>query len=136
MSSNQARDPWADALPQLISGDRRSKVRFPLDLPVRYQTLGRSASAGKGWVVNMSSGGLLVAYQQEVPVGSRMELNIEWPSMLDGRIPLQLVTLGRVVRCETSTFAVALARPQFRTVSRAGRSGVIPIDFAKKTAKA
>ena len=132
MSSNQARDPWADAFPQLISGDRRSKVRFPLDLPVRYQTLGRHASTGTGLVVNMSSGGLLVAYHREVPVGSRMELNIEWPSKLDGRIALQLVTLGRVVRCETSTFAVMLARPQFRTISRAGRSAVTPIDFAKK----
>jgi hypothetical protein len=77
-----------------------------------------------GWVVNMSSGGVLVAYHHQIRAGTRMELNIEWPSLLDGQVPLKLVAIGKVVRCGTSTFAMALGRYQFRT----SRRTVVPID--------
>jgi hypothetical protein len=107
-----------------LGTENRSKVRFPLELPVRYRSLGRRrAFAGTGWVVNISSGGVLVACRHEIRAGSRLELNIEWPFLLDGRTPLQLVTLGRVLRSETSTFAAVLDRYQFQTARRT----VVPI---------
>ena len=68
-------------------------------------------------MVNMSSSGVLVTYPHEISVGTRMELNIEWPSRLDGRIPLQLIAVGSVVRCETVSFAVGLERHYFRTTA-------------------
>ena len=96
--------------------ERRSKVRFPLQLPVSYRTLEReSTCSGEGWVVNMNRGGVLVSSQQEISVGTRMELSIEWPSPLYGRVPLRFVTVGKVVRCDASSFAVKLVRYQFRT---------------------
>jgi hypothetical protein len=96
--------------------ERRSKVRFPLELRVRYRSLAkRCPAAGTGTVMNMSRSGLLVSSQHDISEGVRIELNIEWPSLLDGRVPLQVVTTGRVVRCEPSRFAVVLARYQFRT---------------------
>jgi PilZ domain len=125
MSLIQAEEDQTQASPQQPSIERRSRVRFPFELQVRYRTLGRRYSlTGSGWVVNMSSGGVLVAYRHEIPLGTRMELNIEWPSLLDGRVPLRLVTVGRVVRSEPHSFAVSLNRHQFRTTKRA----VIPID--------
>src|ERR1700730_6670436 len=79
--------------------ERRSKIRYPVTLNVRYRTLGRSHRiSGMGRTLNMSSGGLLIDADQRTEVGARIELNIEWPSMLDGQIPLQLVAVGRVVR--------------------------------------
>jgi hypothetical protein len=66
----------------------------------------------------MSSSGVLVTCQHEINAGTRMELDIEWPSLLDGRVPLQLITVGRVLRCETSGFAVVLGRHQFRTMRK------------------
>ncbi len=121
------------AVPSLIrppiSIERRSGVRFPLDLKIRYRTLGRGRPlAGTGWVVNISSGGVLVVCQHELNTGTRLELNIDWPSLLDGHVPLQLVTLGRVLRSETSSFAAVLAHYQFRTTSRTTRRTVVPID--------
>src|SRR5450755_2218580 len=96
--------------------ERRSKVRFPLELRVRYRSLARRCPAeGTGTVMNMSRSGVLVSSQHDISEGVRIELNIEWPSLLDGRVPLQVVTTGRVVRCEPSRFAVVLARYQFRT---------------------
>ena len=66
----------------------------------------------------MSSGGLLIAAEQRTQVGAKIELNVEWPSLLDGTIPLQLVAVGRVVRCLESGFALAFTQYQFRTMSR------------------
>ena len=96
--------------------ERRSRVRFPLELRVRFRTLGkRDPVAGIGSVVNMSSGGVLVAFQHEISAGTPVELNIEWPAALDGRVPLRLVAVGTVVRCEIASFAVGLERHHFRT---------------------
>jgi hypothetical protein len=99
--------------------ERRSKVRFPLELRVRYRSLARRHPvAGTGVVMNMSRSGVLVSSEHAISEGARVELNIEWPSLLDGRVPLQVVTVGRVVRCEPSSFAVVLARYQFRTTKK------------------
>jgi len=102
--------------------ERRSKVRFPLELHVRYRSLARRFPAmGTGVVMNISRSGVLVSSEHEISEGMPIELNIEWPSLLDGRVPLQVVTVGRVVRCEKSRFAVVLARYQFRTTKRTER---------------
>jgi hypothetical protein len=99
--------------------ERRSKVRFPLELRVRYRSLARRCPAvGTGVVINMSRSGVLVSSEHAISEGARVELSIEWPSLLDGRVPLQVVTVGRVVRCEPSSFAVVLARYQFRTTKK------------------
>ncbi len=99
--------------------ERRSKVRFPLEMQVRYRSLAPHCSAaGTGVVINISRSGVLVAGEHEIITGVRVELNIEWPSLLDGRVPLKVVTVGKVVRSEQSRFAVVLARYQFRTTNR------------------
>ncbi len=106
------------------SADRRCKVRYPLDLSVRFHSLsGRPSFSGVGRTVNMSSSGVLVVWQHgsqhDIIAGARMEISIEWPSLLDGRIPLQLVAVGRVRRVGASVFAATLERHQFRTVGSA-----------------
>ncbi len=68
--------------------------------------------------MNMSSGGLLIAADQRTVLGAKIELNIEWPSLLDGMVPLQLVAVGKVVRCLESGFALSFTQYQFRTMSR------------------
>ena len=66
----------------------------------------------------MNRGGVLVSSQHQLDVGQRIELSIEWPSLLYGRVPLRFVTVGTVVRGDASNFAVALARYQFRTAKK------------------
>src|SRR5271154_1167732 len=99
--------------------ERRSKIRYPVSLNVKYRTVGRSNRiSGIGRTLNMSSGGLLIAADQRTEVGAKVELNVEWPSMLDGMVPLQLVAVGRVVRCLEAGFALSFTQYQFRTMSR------------------
>jgi hypothetical protein len=54
--------------------------------------------------VNMSRNAVLVSANHVVNVGKRMELSLEWPSLLHGRAPLRFVTAGEVVRCDASKF--------------------------------
>jgi hypothetical protein len=99
--------------------ERRSKARYPVKLTVRYRTVGRHQMLnGIGHTLNMSSGGLLVSAQHEVSAGSKLEVNVEWPLLLDGAVPLQLVAHGKVVRCGGSMFAISFVQYQFRTMSK------------------
>jgi hypothetical protein len=121
--------------------ERRSKARYPVKLTVRYRTVGRHQSVnGVGHTLNMSSGGLLVSAQHEVSAGSRLEVNVEWPLLLDGAIPLQLVAHGKVVRCGGSMFAISFAQYQFRTMARMLKSisnlDSDPLEFSKRVAGA
>jgi hypothetical protein len=111
-----------------VPAERRSKCRYPLDLGVRFRPCFEKAPfSSSGRTINLSSGGILVASQHlvsqcEISVGTRIEMSIEWPVLLDGRIPLQFVAVGRVVRRGPFVFAVAFERHQFRTVKTATQS--------------
>ena len=97
--------------------ERRSKARYPVELNVRYRTLANGpALTGIGRTLNASSQGLLIASdQQRVQHGNHLLVSLEWPSMLDGTTPLQLIAGCRVIRCQSEVFAVRLERYQFRT---------------------
>jgi hypothetical protein len=109
---------WLETLGQPIEMERRSKERYALVLKVRYRALGPKLHSGEGQVVNLSSSGALVVSQHEFGVGEKLEVSIEWPSLLNGGIPLQLVAIGNVVRGGTSSFAMRFRRYQFRTLRR------------------
>ena len=105
-----------------IPDERRSKIRYPLDLIIRFRLLSASSGfSGVGRTVNLSSGGILVSQQgfsqREIREGTLLEMSIEWPSLLDGRIPLQLLAVDRVVRRGASVFAARFERHQFHTRS-------------------
>jgi len=108
-----------EATTRTISLERRSKLRYPIELSVKYRTLGRyHRLTGMGRTANLSSSGMLIVTEQRMAIGSRLELNIEWPSLLDGLIPLQMVVVGKVVRCQERGFAFSFTQYQFRTMSR------------------
>ena len=104
-----------------ILSEQRLRFRYPLNLNVRFRSLSETPIfSGVGRAVNLSSGGVLVVSQQvvsphEFRIGARVEMSIEWPSLLDGRIPLQLLAVGRVVRRRVSDFAATFVRHEFRT---------------------
>jgi len=115
----RSKEALVQAIDRITPLERRSKIRYPVSLSVKYRTVGRSNRiSGVGRTLNMSSGGLLIAADQRTELGAKIELNVEWPSLLDGTIPLQLVAVGRVVRCLESGFALSFTQYQFRTMSR------------------
>ncbi len=118
-------DSGADVFSRL---ERRRTTRYLIELPVRYHTLSAKLQAsGFGRTVNMSSGGLMISRQLAlapdpsffgVPAGVKLELRIAWPSELDGKVPLQVVATGRVVRSLENGFAVELLSHEFHTLKR------------------
>ena len=97
------------------SAERRSKCRYPLDLSIRFRSVSGLASiSGEGRTLNLSSGGVLVLARHvelhEISAGARVELSIEWPSLLNGKVPLQLFARGRILRLGVSVFAATFER--------------------------
>jgi hypothetical protein len=107
--------------------ERRIKSRYPLHLNVRYQTLGTATRvADVGETVNLSSSGVLIAGSGPIGEGERVRAVIEWPSLLNGTIPLQLITIGIVVRRQGARLAIAFEGYQFRTAARRTNIATMP----------
>jgi len=108
-----------------MANERRLKSRYPLELNVRYQTLGAAGPvAGIGQTVNLSSSGMLLACPGSIAEGTRIKIFIEWPSLLNGTTPLQLITVGTVVRCAPIGVSIVFESYQFRTMGRARPANV------------
>ena len=115
------------ASPEAHAVERRRSDRFPIELPLRYTTLRRREAilAGKGKTVNISSSGILFSSEHELPVGTGLEVSINWPAELSGGCCLDLVARGRISRRDRSgQFALTIEQHEFRTRSRSGRPGI------------
>ncbi len=111
--------PEQPCAPSTNITERRSKVRYPIELEVRFVTSKESSSAYSiGRTVNISSSGLLISSACVVRLGTAMQVTIHWPFALDGRVPLQLAADGIVVRSSASNFAVEVRSYQFRTMKQ------------------
>jgi hypothetical protein len=105
--------------------ERRVKSRYPLELNARYQTMGAAGPvAGVGQTLNMSSSGMFLAGASDIPEGTRLKIFVEWPSLLNGTTPLQLITVGTVVRCTQIGVSIVFDSYQFRTMSRLRNTNV------------
>jgi hypothetical protein len=110
--------------------ERRTKLRYPLRMNVRYQTLGMGGSVGGvGQTLNVSSGGAFLNCGSDIREGTRIRVVMEWPSLLDGATPLQLVTIGIAVRRQGAGLGIAFEGYQFRTAGR--RANIATISDAR-----
>jgi hypothetical protein len=99
-----------------IAVERRSRVRYLVELSVRFRAVSQTSPfVGAGRVVNASRGGVWVVSQDKIRLGAQVEMTLEWPFLLDGQIPLQLFATGRILRREASGFAATIDRYEFRT---------------------
>jgi hypothetical protein len=100
-----------------IAGDRRSKRRYPIELPVQYKIMKNYLvmGTGTGTSLDLSSGGIAFSSSTPLKIGSYLELSISWPVLLNQSCPLKLVASGRVVRSDQYLTAISLDRYEFRT---------------------
>jgi hypothetical protein len=106
-------------LPKDAGPDRRASVRFPLTLDVRYSVSHRRAplETGSGQIIDLSSSGLRFAAQGPMEPGLKLDVAINWPVLLDGRVQLQLIVTGVVVWSSGTDTALQIQRHDFRTRS-------------------
>jgi hypothetical protein len=100
-----------------ISQDRRSKRRYPIELPVQYKIMKNYLvmGTGSGNSLDLSSGGIAFTSNTPLKIGSYLELSVSWPVLLNQSCPLKLVASGRVVRSDQTLTAISLDRYEFRT---------------------
>ena len=106
-------------LPKDSGPERRASVRFPLTLSVRYSVSHRRAPVemGSGQLIDLSSSGLRLAAQGPLEPGLKLDVAIDWPVLLDGRVQLQLMVTGTVVWSSGTEIALRIQRHDFRTRS-------------------
>ena len=99
--------------------DRRASVRFPLTLDVRYSVSHRGApvETGTGKLIDLSSSGLRFLAQGHQEPGLKIDVAINWPILLDGRVQLQLMVKGVVVWSSGTATALQIQRHDFRARS-------------------
>ena len=102
-----------------IGGERRTDRRYDIALNVRWKLIRRRRvlDSGTGKTIDVSSGGLLLETDRELPSGLNIELSISWPVLLHNVAPLQLVVAGRVVRTTGQRIGVRMTQHEFRTMS-------------------
>ena len=104
--------------------DRRTKTRYPIELTVNYQSMDPKLTVtGEGRSRNVSSTGVLVSCGDQLPQGTELKVTLEWPTLLNGVTPLQLVTYGKVARSDDFGFALRLDTYTFRTTRRKSQQG-------------
>jgi len=114
-----------------IAGDRRQIRWFSMHMELRWTLIGRRKllSSGSGSTLDLSSAGIVFDAGRPLPFGSKMEVSIAWPVLLDDTLPLQLVMRGRILHCHGNNVALRIFQHEFRTVqalqsqSHAGRGG-------------
>ena len=94
--------------------ERRKSIRFPLSLEAHITGTDFKA---EGVTVNVSSGGVLLRTNSDVPRGALVEAHMKWPAALEA-CDLKLVLAGPVVWKQGSLIAVRNQVHQFRTVAR------------------
>ena len=95
--------------------DRRTRLRFPLDMDLRFQVsrYGKSMS-GTGQVVNISSKALAFCTEGLLQPGMRLRVSVAWPAKLN-ECKLRLAFKGVVLRASDGLVVATIERPQFRT---------------------
>jgi hypothetical protein len=109
-----------DEAVEQLSGDRRLKTRYSLDLPATYQLFKRDllSIARPARIVNMSSSGIALRLETYLKTGTRLRLAVNWPVLLNDSCMLKLIVEGTVVRSADTFAAVKLKRHEFRTAGK------------------
>jgi hypothetical protein len=96
--------------------ERRSCARFPLNLEIQYSVShGSFRETGSGRIIDIGRSGLRFAASEPQVRGHRLEVAINWPVLLDGRVPLQLIVIGPVVWSSATETAMRIRRHTFKT---------------------
>ena len=117
---------------------RSSYASYPVELPVRFHTMGESPVRGEGWTLIMS--GEVVRFQcnRRFEKNQSIQLVIAWPADLPDGTRLNLWILGSVVACAAGCVEVRVGTYEFKTRPEARRTGTArrkgPPDVLRMTA--
>ena len=102
--------------------NRRMANRYAVRMVMQYRAKNDEVQSNwrRGNTLDMSVGGILIDIPP-VPIGSTVDLEIEWTGLYHGKM-VRLVLTGTVVRIDNRGTAIRILQHQFRDV----RPAVIP----------
>ena len=96
--------------------EKRSKIRFPLDLPLKFTATSKDTRIqGTGTVLSISSEGVAFRTDPALRLGMKVMASFGWPVLLNNQCMLQIYTEGEVVRIDGSLIVIRIRRYEFRT---------------------
>jgi hypothetical protein len=99
-----------------ICGDRRADRRYDFQMDVRFSYAERGVTyVGAGVTVDLSGGGVRFLTDTPPPVGTKAELRIAWPFLLQGSCRLELVVWGSILSTREGCTVLKVSRYEFRT---------------------
>ena len=109
--------------PGACNEERRLHTRYKIALELTYLILSgsRRGELGKARTIDVSSVGVRFAAERPLAPGLSVELAVDWPTLLDGRVPLQLIADGSVLRVDGYDAVVKVERHVFKTRKAAPR---------------
>ena len=116
-----------------IGGERRKDRRYHLQLELKWKLIRRRRllDTGTGRTIDVSSGGIRFDAGRQLPEGLNVELSISWPVLLRNVASMQLVTSGKIVRCDGREVAMQTVQHEFRTAGIASER-TTPVEMAPR----
>jgi len=110
-------DPMSPA-PSLNMKNLRASNRYAVRAPMRYRAADPSRESvwKSGYTCDMSAGGILIDPPGAAPVGSTLELAIDWPGLYHGKPMVRLFVIGTVARADSRGTALSILSHEFRDV--------------------
>lgn len=100
--------------------------QYPVTLDLRYKTSPPWPRVGVGKTLQMSSTEVVFTADTQLETGTKLEISVAWPAVLNDRVLLQLVVTGEIVRREGSTVTATIRKHHFRTRGAQDPNGSIP----------
>jgi hypothetical protein len=116
-----------------IGGERRKDRRYHLQLELKWKLIRRRRllDTGTGRTIDVSSGGIRFDAGRHLPEGLNVELSISWPVLLRNLAPMQLVAIGKIVRCDGREVSMQTVQHEFRTAGIA-IANTTPLEMAPR----
>jgi hypothetical protein len=95
---------------------RRANRRYAVRTPLKYRTTGSGIKTAwqSGETLDISVDGILIDAAWAAPIGTELELEIDWPGLYHGKPMVRLSVIGSVVRCDGRSTALRILRHEFR----------------------
>ena len=94
--------------------DKR-RAEYPIELPVQFETCGRSRLSGVGRTLAVSRQVIRFACDRALPTDEKIRLVLAWPVMLPDGAGLNLWIVGKVTRSVLGEVQIQVVSYEFRT---------------------
>lgn len=100
------------------AGAELQATSYPIKLHLRYEVMAEQEVLyrGEGRTIAMSRTGVVFEASDRLPIGTMVQLYIEWPVKLENRIHLTLALTGKTIQGQHIT--VEILRHEFRIRAR------------------